>query len=802
MASIIPGFEYDIFISYRRKDNKHDGWVTDFVDNLKGELESTFKEEISVYFDINPHDGLLETHDVDESLKEKLRSLIFIPVISRTYCDPKSFAWEHEFKAFVETASHDQFGLKVKLPNGNVAGRILPVRIHDLDDADIKMFEEVTGSKMRTSDFIFSTTSGVNRPLKADEDHPYDNLNKTYYRDQINKVALAIKEIINALQLPESKGEGFSKERTEKVPVPLKKNNITKILTGSVIMLVLVILGYLFIPTLTKPSRQPERSIAVLPFINDSPDEANTYFINGIMDEVLNNLQKIKDFRVLSRTSVEKYRGSAKSTIPEVAKDLNVNYIVEGSGQKYGNSFRLRVQLIAAGNEKHLWAESYEQEIKDPGDIFKIQSRIAQSIADELKATITPEEKKLIEKKPTLNLTALDFFQRGNEEYQKGFISQFNTRESKEALVKAEVLYKKALRCDSTFASAYYGLAEVYYQKHFWETYLEENILDSVLILSNKALSYDDKLSDAYTARGQYYSALKKTDSALADYDRAIDLNPNDAFAYAGKGMLFTNIDAIKSLENFIKAASLHRGPLLPLLFQGIGFVFMNAGFMDKTIDYFHEALKLDGDSAQYYSALANIEFCKENYEKAIDFMSMTYRLAPDNNDVLGALGEFNMFAGRPEESLKYYKKWLEGGDTLSDLAFFASHRIGWAYLKNGDKEKARFYFNEEIRYCNRMKELGRVYGDDVRIFYDLAAVYAFLGDKKKAYESLRMRNDYQKRQNKSPGLYGLSLIRNDPLFDSIRNDPEFQQMLLDYQIRYQADHERVRKWLEENNML
>ena len=105
MASIIEGYSYDIFISYRQKDNKYDGWVTEFVDNLKRELEATFKEEVSVYFDINPHDGLLETHDVDASLKEKLKCLVCIPIISRTYCDPKSFAWEHEFKAFVEQAS-------------------------------------------------------------------------------------------------------------------------------------------------------------------------------------------------------------------------------------------------------------------------------------------------------------------------------------------------------------------------------------------------------------------------------------------------------------------------------------------------------------------------------------------------------------------------------------------------------------------------------------------------------------------------------------------------------------------------
>ena len=104
MSSLIQGYEYDIFISYRQKDNKHDGWVTEFVDNLKGELEATFKEDIPIYFDINPQDGLLETHIVDESLAKKLKCLIFIPIISQTYCDIKSFAWQHEFCVFNKLA--------------------------------------------------------------------------------------------------------------------------------------------------------------------------------------------------------------------------------------------------------------------------------------------------------------------------------------------------------------------------------------------------------------------------------------------------------------------------------------------------------------------------------------------------------------------------------------------------------------------------------------------------------------------------------------------------------------------------
>ena len=215
MSSIVKGYNYDIFISYRQKDNKGDRWVSEFVEALKIELESTFKEEISVYFDINPHDGLLETHDVDASLKEKLKCLIFIPIISRTYCDPKSFAWEHEFRAFVEMASKDRFGLKVKLTSGNVAGRVLPVRIHDLDNDDIKLCESVLGGVLRGVEFIYKE-SGVNRPLRSVEDNPHDNLNHTVYRNQVNKVALAIKEILVSIQVLPSAGKAMEKEQKTK----------------------------------------------------------------------------------------------------------------------------------------------------------------------------------------------------------------------------------------------------------------------------------------------------------------------------------------------------------------------------------------------------------------------------------------------------------------------------------------------------------------------------------------------------------------------------------------------------------
>src|SRR5205085_11756062 len=144
LMAIVPGFEYDVFISYRHNDNL-DGWVTDFVQNLEKEIRSTLKDPLTIYFDKNPHDGLLETHHVDKSLEGKLKCLIFIPIISQTYCDPKAYAWQHEFLAFNKLSINDWFGRDVKLSNGNVASRILPVRIHDLDAHDQSIIEKETG---------------------------------------------------------------------------------------------------------------------------------------------------------------------------------------------------------------------------------------------------------------------------------------------------------------------------------------------------------------------------------------------------------------------------------------------------------------------------------------------------------------------------------------------------------------------------------------------------------------------------------------------------------------------------------
>ena len=151
-----------------------------------------------------------------------------------------------------------------------------------------------------------------------------------------------------------------------------------------------------------------EKSIAVIPFIDDSPNKDNEHIINGIMEDLLVNLQSIKDLRVPGRTSIEQYRNNPKP-IPEIATELGVNYIVEGSGQKYGNHYTLRVKLLEGATGMHIWGHKFEQDIESVEDIVNFIGTISSSIAEELEAIISPEEKELIEKIPTTSLTAYDF---------------------------------------------------------------------------------------------------------------------------------------------------------------------------------------------------------------------------------------------------------------------------------------------------------------------------------------------------------------------------------------------------------
>jgi TolB-like protein len=534
-----------------------------------------------------------------------------------------------------------------------------------------------------------------------------------------------------------------------------------------------------------------DKSIAVLPFIDDSPDKNNEHIINGIMEDLLINLQSIKELRVPGRTTTEQYRNNPKS-IAEIASEMNVAYIVEGSGQRYGNKIRLRVQLVEGATDKHIWADSYDEEIKGPEDIFRIQSQIAESIAAELEAAITPKEKELIDKVPTTSLTAYGFYQKGRDEHEKYRIDNKN----KGALKSAENYYHKALDHDSTFAQAYTGLAIVYWDKYYLEEFLSEIFLDSVLILADIALSFDDQLAEAYVIRGNYYWENYKKEQALKEYDKAIKFNPNESQAYYGKGYIFfRDDDLVKALDNMHKATSLHRGPLLAKYYGELSFVYHSV-FIERSIYYAEEKLKLDNDSANYFERLGTIEETDGNIEKAVEFYKKSFTIDSVRQYLIFRVAVVHNFLGLNQEYLEYFKmieKELMAPDSPDPGRVF---RLGHAYWVNGFKEDAEYYFDKGLRILNEIIELDRYRYADYIAFYRLAAAYAFLGDNDKAFGNLR-------RMNQRPRMpkWMVKDLNNDPLFNSIRDEPEFQQIVRDVEAKYQAEQERVREWLEENEM-
>jgi TolB-like protein len=581
MPSLIPGYEYDIFISYRQKDNKHDGWVTEFVNQLKGELEATFKEDISIYFDENPSDGLLETHSVDKSLEGKLKCLILIPIISQTYCDSKSFAWQHELCAFNKLAKEDQFGMDVRLSSGNVASRILPVKIHDLDPEDESLLETELSGVLRSIEFIYNSP-GVNRPLNP-SDNPDKNLNKTYYRDQINKIANAIKEIISALKNQCQHPDEVPKENYKEKPVH-QKNLKTKIIAVSLILLTLILAGYFFVPKLFKPSKQVEKSIAVLPFENLSSDKDQVWFSDGITDVIISQLSKISDLRVLGRTSTLKYKEGKKS-ISEIGKELGVNFIIEGTVQRQGDKMRITVQLIRGINEGHIWSDIYDREWKD---IFDVQSDIAQRIVEKLKTVLTPEEKQKIEKKPTENLEAYSYYLQGNFNYWK-------VPDSGD-VGKAIELYNKAIALDPEFALAYTGIAICLLDQYWFYKDHSENVLLNSKKAIDKAFEIDPDLPEAHLALGDYYYC------GYLDYSKAL-----------------------KQYEIVLKDQ-----PMNFLAVYWSASAYRRAGNWEMAKTDFEKALKLDPQRSEIAEEVGETLDLLREYAKAEEYYNMSIMLQPD----------------------------------------------------------------------------------------------------------------------------------------------------------------------------
>jgi len=307
-----------------------------------------------------------------------------------------------------------------------------------------------------------------------------------------------------------------------------QKSSIFRIVSISTLVLTsLIVISYLInsysegnLTSKTTESTLRDKSIAVLPCISLSDEKENQYFADGQMDAILNHLTKISELRVISRTTMLGYRESTMS-IPKIAKELGVKYVLELSAQKSDQKVNIIAQLIDADTDRHLWSNNY---VRDLTDIFSIQTDIAKRIAKELSAKITPSELDRIEKEPTYNFEAYKLYLKGRFSWHQ---------RTKKDLNESIYYYNQALKLDSTYALAYAGLADTYYIMAWWGWYPIKDGFMKGEKFAQTALSLDENIAEAHATLGSILCWKKwRWEDAEKELKHAISLNPNSATAH------------------------------------------------------------------------------------------------------------------------------------------------------------------------------------------------------------------------------------------------------------------------------
>ncbi|HDZ40843.1 MAG TPA: tetratricopeptide repeat protein [Bacteroidetes bacterium] len=695
MASLIEGYEYDIFISYRQKDNKYDGWVTEFVKNLQRELDATFKEDISIYFDENPYDGLLEIHNVDKSLESKLKSVVFIPVISQTYCDPKSFAWQNEFVAFNKTAGEDQYGRDIKLPNGNVCSRIVPVKIHDLDPTDTELVEKELGCRLRSIDFIFSS-AGVNRPLTP-YDNPDKNLNRTYYRDQINKVANAVKEIIYGLHPNEKKRitksyqtraqAGFGDETTRPVKINSERSKwlsgriIAPVAIGLLAILAIVFIIPKLLPGAGKniPSGETiNKSIAVMPVSNFTGDPGMGWIADMIQSDLTGQLQGISNLIVRPKQTTLQFRNS-EETVQEIARKLSVNSLVETSIKGTEDELQVEIMVLEAfPEEKYLYRSSFTRSFTELANIY---SELVNRILKEMDVKPTDEEEETLAAR-IVNPQVRKACARG---------AYYMNQLTLEGFDKGVKYYEEAIAIDPADPEPYIGLALGYGSAGHGAGLAS---LEMAKAYALKAIELDPEelhpnLADAHVVLAETY-LYHDYDFLKAEHHlkRAIDLNPNSAPAHYTYGWYLALSNLVDEAADEMKKA-MQIDPLAPICPGYLAWMLQWFGRYEEAIGYAEEALEVNPNYPMAYYVLGMVYAELGRYEEAIDTLKKIY--SPTSGFASG-LGVAYALSGQTDGALEIAAemeaqnmRWHTWG--LADI-----------YAALGDKDKAIYWLEEAYK--------------------------------------------------------------------------------------------------------
>src|SRR6184192_227399 len=451
----------------------------------------------------------------------------------------------------------------------------------------------------------------------------------------------------------------------------------------------------------------PEKSIAVLPFDNLSRDPDNAFFAEGVQDEILTRLAKVADLKVISRTSTQHFK-SAPDNLPQIAKQLGVMNILEGSVQKANDQVRVNVQLINALTDAHLWAETYDRKLTD---IFAVESEIAKTIADTLQARLTGLEKISIAKVPTANTEAYELYLKGRF---------FWNKRTGADLKRAIDYFNQAIAKDPNYALAYAGLADSYTLLSVFSAASPQDSIPQARVAAKKALELDNTLAEAHASSGRILSGYDYDfERAIAEFERAIQLNPNYATSYHW----------------------ISNGPLTA------------RGEFDRAITEGKRAVELDPLSMIDNADLGQIYFYARRYDEAISQIGKAIEIDPHSYLAHYYLGQIYQLQGHLTEAIAEYQKAVELDDDPQALAF-----LGQAQARIGQHDKAQ-------KILSRMTEEAK---SRYVSAYSFALMFIALGDKERAIDALE-------RAYREGAANDIITIRVDPMLEDLRGQPRFE---------------------------
>ena len=457
------------------------------------------------------------------------------------------------------------------------------------------------------------------------------------------------------------------------------------------------------------PNDVPGKSIAVLPFESLSEDKNNAYFAEGVQDEILTRLAKVADLKVISRTSTQHFK-STPENLPQIAQQLGVANILEGSVQKASDQVRVNVQLINALTDAHLWAETYDRKLTD---IFAVESEISKTIADTLQAKLTGSEKISIAKVPTANTEAYELYLKGRF---------FWNKRTGADLKRAIDYFNQAIAKDPNYALAYAGLADSYTLLSVFSAASPQDSIPQARVAAKKALELDNTLAEAHASSGRILSGYDYDfERAIAEFERAIQLNPNYATSYHW----------------------ISNGPLTA------------RGEFDRAITEGKRAVELDPLSMVDNADLGQIYFYARRYDEAISQVRKAIEIDPHSYLAHYYLGQIYQLQGHLTEAIAEYQKAVELDDDPQALAF-----LGQAQARIGQHDKAQ-------KILSRMTEEAK---SRYVSAYSFALMFIALGDKERAIDALE-------RAYREGAANDIITIRVDPMLEDLRGQPRFEAL-------------------------